>query len=214
MEKPNLKSTSSSTPSVHTIKVEKMLEAILEQVMVLSKLLVSSASADYGAPSTVSRQASSSKTNLAISQLKAAKQARIDGAKALQSRVGAGSDSRGTRSGRVEGRAIMASEAPLDHIERGGLDEYEYVPWLLRDFCTKYAGRTITCRAVADLGATIFKRTPITEAQLKLISLQYPDLFKLVKTDNYEDSVYSGNKVQIKPNENPNRKRLSAIKIY
>ena len=91
---------------------------------------------------------------------------------------------------------------------------YECVPWFIKDFCRKYAGRTITCRAIADAASVIYKRSKVTESQLKHVAEAYPDLIKLVKTDVYEDSVYTGNKVSIAPATNSNRKRLSAIRIY
>ena len=91
---------------------------------------------------------------------------------------------------------------------------YLFVPWFIRELCSAYSGRTITIRAIADLGSTVDRTWSITEAKLKQVCALHPQVCKLVKTDNYEDSVYTGNNITIQPNTHPHRKRLSAIKIY
>lgn len=90
---------------------------------------------------------------------------------------------------------------------------YDWEKWIIEDFCKDYAGRTITCRAVAEYASTIFKKVIITEKSLRLLAEKFPGVFKVSKTEDYEETAMVGNKPGFKISENTNGKRLSCIKI-
>lgn len=85
--------------------------------------------------------------------------------------------------------------------------------WIIEDFCKDFAGRTITCRAVSEYASTIFKKTTVSEKSLRILSEKFKGVFKLVKTEDYEETAFVGNKPGFAKVDNPNGKRLSAIKI-
>lgn len=90
---------------------------------------------------------------------------------------------------------------------------YDWEKWIIDDFCKDFAGRTITCRAVSEYASTIFKKTIITEKSLKGLSEKFKGVFKVVKTELYEETAMVGNKPGFKISENENNKRLSCIRI-
>lgn len=90
---------------------------------------------------------------------------------------------------------------------------YDWEKWIIDDFCKDYAGRTITCRSVSEYMSTTFKKFTITEKALRLLSEKFSGVFKIAKTEIYEETAMVGNKPGFKISDNPNGKRLTCIKI-
>lgn len=90
---------------------------------------------------------------------------------------------------------------------------YDWEKWIVDDFCKDFSGRTITCRAVAEYMSTIFKKTTITEKGLRYLSEKFTGVFKIIRTDDYEETAILGNKPGFKKSDNPNGKRLTCMKI-
>lgn len=90
---------------------------------------------------------------------------------------------------------------------------FDWEKWIIDDFCKDFAGRTITCRAVSEYAAAIFKKVIISEKNLRLLSEKFKGVFKVSKTEVYEEVALVGSKMGFKISDNPNGKRLMCIKI-
>lgn len=89
----------------------------------------------------------------------------------------------------------------------------DWEKWIIEDFCKEFAGRTITCRAVAEHASIHFKKVTITERALRLLSGKFPGVFKIVNTEDYEEAAFINNKPGFTPSENVHGKRLRAMQI-
>lgn len=90
---------------------------------------------------------------------------------------------------------------------------YDWEKFVITDFCKDFAGRTITCRSVAEHLGVHFKKAIITEKGLKTLSEKFTGVFKVIKTDEYEEAAFINNKPSFQVSDNPNGKRLSVVRI-
>lgn len=60
----------------------------------------------------------------------------------------------------------------------------------------------------------VLRKFTVTEKHLKRLSLQHPQLFKIVRTDVFSETAMFNNKLGFKTSDNPNMKRLSCVKIF
>lgn len=75
-------------------------------------------------------------------------------------------------------------------------------------------GSTITCRDFSEYMNLNFKKFTVTEGQLRRISKQYPQVFKIVKTDKFSKPAIVNGKLGFKVSNNSNLKRLSCVCIF
>ena len=89
----------------------------------------------------------------------------------------------------------------------------DFTPWFLDYFCSKYAGHTISCKAITSI-AYLLGFSEVYSNNLYALAKQYPQAFKIVKTAIYEDIELDGVNLVLKRGANKERRRLDSARIF
>ena len=84
----------------------------------------------------------------------------------------------------------------------------DWEKWFMDEFCKEYQGHVVSCRSAIEFACTKFRKANITNVKLSSLEEKFPGIFRIAKTDDYEE--FTGDGALITPKGG---KRVYAIAI-